>query len=285
MFNREFSILTTMSRNLTLRILTGLPLAAAFCWYIFAAGEPAFIIISGIIGMIGYYEYAGALRKKEVPVSRGILYLSLLLLYLAFYFYNKGRTEAVIWILVADLLVTGTASLFYVKKNNTLFLWYLFPVLWIVLPIFLLYKLRFDIIAGRGSELIFFLILVAAFNDIFAYFGGKRFGSHPLAPSISPKKTIEGSLFGIVGGLISGSLMILLFLSDLFPVWKMLITIVVVVIASQIGDLIESKFKRYCGIKDSSALIPGHGGLLDRIDAYLLALPVFICLIYLLKIT
>lgn len=274
-----------MSRNLTLRILTGVPLAAAFCWYIFAAGKPAFIFITGIIGIIGYYEYSAALRKKEVPVSRAVLYLSLLLLYLAFYFYLEGRTEAVIWILVTDLLVAGAASLIFFKRNSTLFLWYLFPILWIALPIFLLYKLRFDIIAGRGSQLIFMLILIAAFNDIFAFFGGKRFGSRPLAPSISPKKTIEGSLFGILGGLISGSLMILLFLADLFPVWKMLITIVIVVIASQVGDLVESKFKRYCGIKDSSSLIPGHGGLLDRIDAYLLALPVFFCLIYLLRIT
>ncbi len=133
-------------------------------------------------------------------------------------------------------------------------------------------------------QLIFFVILVAALNDVFAYFGGKRFGKHPLAPSISPKKTKEGSVFGIIGGLAGGMVMSTFWLRDLISPAIAAVMVVILVISSQAGDLIESGLKRNCGVKDSSRLIPGHGGLLDRIDAYLLALPVFIGLLYIFGI-
>ncbi|NQU65793.1 MAG: phosphatidate cytidylyltransferase, partial [SAR324 cluster bacterium] len=115
-------------------------------------------------------------------------------------------------------------------------------------------------------------------------FGGKNFGKHLLAPLISPQKTIEGSIFGFLGGVFSGFIFKHLFLTTFLSGWRLFLVIIIITAASQLGDLAESKLKRFCGIKDSSNLIPGHGGLLDRIDAYLFAIPVFIGIIYLFGI-
>jgi phosphatidate cytidylyltransferase len=132
--------------------------------------------------------------------------------------------------------------------------------------------------------------LTVAFNDIFAYFGGKNFGRHLLAPAISPKKTIEGAGFGFLGGIFGAYAALYLFdvfsavfdvgpasrsLIELLSLGNIILIVLIVVPISQIGDLVESKFKRFCGVKDSSNFIPGHGGLLDRCDAFLLAIPAF----------
>ena len=130
-----------------------------------------------------------------------------------------------------------------------------------------------------GTALLFFLLFVISFSDIFAYFGGKRFGKSMLAPTISPKKTWEGSFFGVVGGGIVGAVFGEITMS-MFWLYGMLLAMVLAIVG-QFGDLIESKIKRLCNVKDSGKILPGHGGILDRIDGYILAAPVFY---YLLKL-
>ncbi len=269
-----------ISRNLSLRIMTGLPLAAATIWYIFGAEEIIFRSITVFIGLIAYYEYGNALKAKDIPIRLPLLYLSQILCFSSFWFFLTDQRETALLSLVTLLALIVIFSISNIARSHKLFFWYLFPIFWIVLPLIIVYLLRFRVIEARGSQLIFFLIWIAAFNDITAYFGGKRFGKRPLAPVISPKKTIEGSAFGILGGLVLGLLLIFVWMNDLFPVWKAVLIIIPAVIAAQLGDLVESKFKRYCGIKDSSGLIPGHGGLLDRIDAFLLSLPLYFGLLH-----
>ena len=130
-----------------------------------------------------------------------------------------------------------------------------------------------------GTALLFFLLFVISFSDIFAYFGGKRFGKSMLAPTISPKKTWEGSFFGVVGGGIVGAVFGEITMS-MFWLYGMLLAMVLAVVG-QFGDLIESKIKRLCNVKDSGKILPGHGGILDRIDGHMIAAPVFY---YLLKL-
>jgi phosphatidate cytidylyltransferase len=269
-----------ISRNLALRIMTGLPLAAAACWFIFAASERVFIAVSLLIGLIAYYEYGNALHFKKILLNRIVLFATQLAVFAIVWSILNQQPEFTIGLLIATLIMISVASFSTNARNQRIALWYILPIFWILGPLCLLYLLRFKIIGQYGSLFIFFIVLVTAFNDIFAFFGGKRFGKHLLAPVISPKKTIEGSVFGIVGGMIAGLILSYFWLNDLLPIWKSIPVIIVLVAASQAGDLVESKFKRFCGIKDSSNLIPGHGGLLDRIDAYLLALPTFIGLLY-----
>jgi phosphatidate cytidylyltransferase len=121
----------------------------------------------------------------------------------------------------------------------------------------------------------FFYMLTTAFitfaNDTAAYFIGVKFGRHKLSPKISPKKSVEGSLGGLLGGLIAAVVLGLFFGKSL---WFMLILGVLIVIAGQFGDLIESVIKRNAGVKDSGMFLPGHGGVLDRLDSLLLSAPV-----------
>lgn len=273
-----------ISRNLTLRILTGLPLAAAAVWYIFAANEVVFASITGIIGLICYYEFGSILKKKAISINWILLYTTQLLFLGAFALFFIGYPVIALVTAGISLCIIGLVIFFHTEGKSGLALWYLYPTFWISTPLILLYLLRFEMVGNEGSILIFLVVMVAAFNDIFAYFGGKRFGKHPLAPSISPKKTIEGAVFGVVGGTIPGLILIMVWLDHLFPMWKAFPTVVAIALAAIVGDLLESKLKRYCDVKDSSNLIPGHGGLLDRIDAYLLALPIFIVLLYVFKV-
>ncbi|MCP4751839.1 MAG: phosphatidate cytidylyltransferase [Proteobacteria bacterium] len=273
-----------MTRNLSLRILTGVPLAVLAIWYFYFAPEKVFVLISIVLAIAGTWEFSRAVAKKRIPIRSPISYLSVLLSFLSFWFFWKGPPEYGAIPLGITAFLILFFSFFRQAGGNRLIVWYSLPLVWIAGPIMMLIVLRFAFDGSTGSDLILFVILVAAFNDIFAYFGGKNFGKHPLAPTISPKKTIEGSIFGLGGALLAGFAMASFYLPDVLSGWRLMLIVIIITLASIIGDLMESKFKRYCQIKDSSNLIPGHGGLLDRIDSYLFALPVFIGMIYALGI-
>ena len=119
-----------------------------------------------------------------------------------------------------------------------------------------------------SPRVLFWLVLVVSINDIAAYFGGSYFGGPKLAPALSPKKTLSGSACGLAGGLAAG---ILFGVSFGFQgsLLRLTGTILLVVAAAQVGDLLKSYLKRLSGVKDSSALLPGHGGVLDRLDGIL----------------
>lgn len=120
-------------------------------------------------------------------------------------------------------------------------------------------------------------ILPAILSDTFALFGGRRFGKRKLSPHISPNKTVEGLFCGLAAGTASGFLVHLI-LSALkrcvIPLWAEVITALIASLAGALGDLAASAIKREAKIKDYSHLIPGHGGMLDRVDSSLFAIPV-----------
>jgi phosphatidate cytidylyltransferase len=144
------------------------------------------------------------------------------------------------------------------------------PIVYIGLPLGALAAIR--LIGGRDATIL--LIVTMIVSDSAQYYTGRLFGRHPLAPSISPKKTIEGS----IGGLIFGSVVMVAGGRYVFPDTPMPLMIgaaLTVVAVGMVGDLFESLLKRSAGVKDSSAVIPGHGGLLDRIDSWLFAGPLY----------
>lgn len=132
-------------------------------------------------------------------------------------------------------------------------------------------------ISGAGRGLIFFLLVTIWLGDTAAYLFGKRFGRHKLRPTISPGKTIEGTVAGIVFGTLGGLGVWSFFLQDIpiFP--HALILGVLLGIVGQLSDLSESVIKRSADVKDSGHLIPGHGGLLDRCDSLIFSAPVLYC--------
>jgi phosphatidate cytidylyltransferase len=119
--------------------------------------------------------------------------------------------------------------------------------------------------------LLLFALVIVWVSDSAAYFAGKSIGKHALAPHLSPNKTWEGTIAGFLGSLTVG----FAFARWLnVPLVHLLGMAAVGNVAGQVGDLLESAYKRSAGIKDSGSLLPGHGGVLDRIDALILAIPV-----------
>jgi phosphatidate cytidylyltransferase len=130
--------------------------------------------------------------------------------------------------------------------------------------------------AGLGTALLFFPVLLTWANDTFAYFFGRAFGKHKLIPRISPGKSVEGSVAGLIGTVVLGAVYARFVLaSGGLPITLLHGAIggALVAIVAQVGDLVESMFKREAGVKDSGRLLPGHGGILDRFDSLYFTIP------------
>lgn len=128
--------------------------------------------------------------------------------------------------------------------------------------------------ALSGPRATLLLMATVVVSDSAQYYTGRAFGRRPLAPAISPKKTVEGA----IGGVVFGAAFMAIAITFVFPATPIVVRVplgLVIVFLGIAGDLFESRLKRVAGMKDSSALIPGHGGVLDRIDALLFVIPVF----------
>ncbi len=135
----------------------------------------------------------------------------------------------------------------------------------------LTFAIRLHGLGRGGSLLLLFALVITWVGDTVAYYVGRSFGKHALAPHLSPQKTWEGTMGSFAGSLLVG----LAFTRWLIvPVSHLLAMAAVGNVAGQMGDLLESAYKRSAGVKDSGGLLPGHGGVLDRIDALILAIPV-----------
>lgn len=146
----------------------------------------------------------------------------------------------------------------------------LFPSLYIAVPLGALVAIR----AVEGATTLILLILTIVVSDTAQYYTGRLTGRHLLAPAISPKKTMEGAIGGIVFGTLVFAVLGGWWLGRV-PTLLRVIVGLAIVLAGIAGDLFESMLKRSAGVKDSSSIIPGHGGVLDRIDALLFAAPVY----------
>jgi phosphatidate cytidylyltransferase len=162
---------------------------------------------------------------------------------------------------------------------------------YVALPLGFLVQIREQM---SGAFLLLYLLLLVWAGDIFAYFVGRSLGRHLMSPRISPRKTWEGTLASLIASLVVGILLTKyalpistallnaqliekkdgLFALEKPPLWPTLLLSAAINVAAQLGDLVESLIKRGAGVKDSGTLLPGHGGMLDRVDALLFAAPV-----------
>jgi phosphatidate cytidylyltransferase len=146
----------------------------------------------------------------------------------------------------------------------------LFPALYIGLPVGALVAIR----ALGSARALFLLMLTVIVSDTAQYYSGRAFGRRPLAPVVSPKKTVEGAVGGLVFGTALFAFVGMWWLPAVPVAFRVLLGLTLVALGIA-GDLFESMLKRSAGVKDSSTLIPGHGGVLDRIDALLFAAPIY----------
>jgi len=141
----------------------------------------------------------------------------------------------------------------------------------VLLALPLSYAIRLHGVSQAGPFLLLFALVITWIGDTAAYFAGRAVGRHPLAPHLSPKKTWEGSLASFAGAVLAG--LAFRYRVNVEP-GHLIGMAAAGNVAGQVGDLLESAYKRSAGVKDSGALLPGHGGVLDRIDALVLAFPV-----------
>lgn len=223
------------------------------------------------VSIIGLIEFYGMTAPDQPKFARWSGYLLALLLFVSIFMRQVLLALAVIlfWAYIPMTIFMLTHRSPSAKWTSYIGNAVLGPV-YVVLPLSMLVMID---IFPRGNMWIFFLLAVAFANDTGAFYFGKLFGKHRLYPSISPNKTWEGA----VGGLLTSLIVSMLFLraTAFQPIRPgILILVVCITIAGQVGDLAESMLKRNQGTKDSGGILPGHGGILDRIDGILFSIPV-----------
>lgn len=272
-----------MSSNLTARLISGLLATAALLGTAFTLRGPGLKAFASIMVIIGAFE----LRKiflSEESRSQRVLFLAVTLMPLTWIvevFYPALPSEKLLLFEIALL------SLFYLSSGvlmgrelaplSTIFSFDSKSILGLiyigVLPWFTIHITDFQ----HGELWMIALLLIVFFGDTFAYFFGKLWGQTKVLPTISPKKTIMGAIGGLIGSTVAAAASSL-FLPEM-PLWAWLLCGPIVGFIAQIGDFSESLFKRVAHVKDSGSIMPGHGGVLDRIDGVLFAGPVFYVLI------
>jgi phosphatidate cytidylyltransferase len=246
--------------------------------------QPAFVALVAVALVLAAVELHEALKKQAM--TSAIIPISIGSVAIAFGSYFAGRQEPVIFsttsVLLASLALTVLASLIWRMPNGAagyvrdaaasmLIIGYV-PLLGSFAALMLAEE--------RGSARLVTFLLIVVMNDTGGYVAGVLFGKHPMVPKISPKKSWEGLAGSLVFGTAAGVCMAVFLLA--VPFWVGIVLGVSLVAAGTCGDLIESIIKRDLGIKDMSSFLPGHGGVMDRLDSLLIAAPVAWMIMYLL---
>ncbi|MDM1324266.1 MULTISPECIES: phosphatidate cytidylyltransferase [Acinetobacter] len=266
------------------RIITALVLVAVVlsCMFATESHYPMFVLMVLAAGVAGYEWFKLMPRKfKHVikPVAWGYGLLTAALSALALYF---AEVALLLWV---ASIITWLLSIYWVKSYPEYDGWYNASLNGIgVVLISAAVTAIFSVWQSSPWWLMYLFLLVWG-ADSGAYFVGRKFGRKKLAPNVSPNKSVEGLYGGVVTSMLIVIAVALLYLEMTWPeLILFLILSVITVFSSVLGDLFESMIKRRAGIKDSGRILPGHGGVLDRIDSLLAAAPIFAAGIAVLKL-
>lgn len=260
--------LATVASNQIQRVLTGIVLVPTVLALVLYAPPPLFAAAVVLIALLALREFLDLADKYGLAPLHGLAYV------FAF--------GAVLWpltpweimpyhgLLVILALALAMRSSRPLEKSLGGAGSTLLGVLYVALPMAYLVSLRQR---PTGEYLALYVLILTWISDTAAYYAGRTFGRHKLAPRVSPGKTWEGTVGSLLAALVFGYFWMQYFVPRA-PLWLNLATAAAVNIAGQFGDLAESALKRGADVKDSGSLLPGHGGALDRIDALLFAIPV-----------
>lgn len=255
------------------RVLSGIVLFPIFAVILIFANKYIVDIFISIVAIMSLHEFYKAFKEKAKPIQ-WTGYITAGLISLIHVIPGEYVLPVITLLILMNILVLFVQSIATnMKRNINDIAISLLGICYIVF--FLMFAPLIRDSLENGKILIWYVFVIAWGTDIFAYFIGKKFGKHKFTP-ISPNKSVEGCLAGGFGAIIFSLLYTLIcnsfFGTDFNYVYIFGISVFLSVI-SQIGDLAASSIKRYCDIKDYSNLIPGHGGLLDRIDSVIFILP------------
>ncbi len=258
-----------MLRQRILTAVMGLPIFIAAIWF----GNPWFTILIAIVAIFAGIEfYRIAIKQTKNSFIYFALIVILLLILSPFYPDFFSRT-----IIITVALIISLVWLLFLNEQCRNFSYWAF---WTVGILYIGWMLSYWVELRNlayGRELILWSVIIVMLNDTGAFFLGRQYGRHFMAPSISPKKTWEGAISGLIISMLI-SVILGRILSLPFNYWHFVLFGIGISVFAQLGDLVESLLKRNAGIKDSSQLIPGHGGMFDRIDSYIfLGAAIYLC--------
>lgn len=267
------------------RLLTAFSIGPLILWAVYAMPEIYFALFSLLLVTLGAWEWAAFANLNSKIQRTTFLVINLFIFVAALFFVDVNIQQAIIvtaliwWALCLPLLLV-----FPFKQNNVLnndIVKMIMGCLLLLATMLSMVLIRNNPLYGSGFAL--YLIMLIWFADSGAYFAGRSLGKNKLLPKVSPGKTWEG-----VAGALVVTLIVAFVSADLLDIpssnLAVFITIsMLAVVYSVVGDLSESMFKRMADVKDSSHLIPGHGGMLDRIDSLMAAFPVFLAGLWLME--
>jgi phosphatidate cytidylyltransferase len=254
-----------MLRKRVITALWGVPLLIAAIWF----DEPLswFTVLAAVWGLLAVLElYRMAGVSRVLPLAGfGLVWTLLFVIHPHIYY------ELLVPVLLTSAIALSLIMLLFLPKKDGVFTtwaWTMAGVLYVGWLLSYLVALRLD----AGREWVFLAIFATFGSDTAAYFMGKAFGKHRLAPRISPGKTWEGTAAGLFGAVVISLLFTLPTPLQLpLSYWQAILLGFFISVFGQIGDLVESLMKRNAGVKESGNLMPGHGGLLDRMDSIIFA--------------
>lgn len=262
------------------RWITALIAIPPILWIILKGSSLVFVIALILVAVLGLWEYFRIVytdhENKLLPLIQAAGYGCGAQVMLSIHYRSFNLLMLT---LALNLITVAIVSMFRFRLHQDapqVVTKQIFGIIYV--PVFLSFLILIRNSAD-GPMWILFTLWVVAWGDTGAFYTGTRWGRHKLYPAVSPKKTIEGALGGLAANLIFGWLFKLLFFSAMPGMTCVMVSMAAGAVG-QAGDLFESEFKRTAGVKDSSGILPGHGGILDRIDALLFAAPVA----YLMKV-
>src|SRR6218665_91782 len=245
----------------------------------------SFYILFGVFMLIAIYEFCQLANLNKIfPLLFGAtIYTTTTHFKTQFTFETNQIIDIVLLTTTLFVSIKCVILLFSSQDSIDKLSKYIYVIGYVIFPFILITKIPFGI-KGFNPKIIISIFILIWTNDTFAYIVGKSIGKHKLIEKISPKKTIEGFISGMVFCVIAGILISKFYIqakpshqSLSILIWT--ISAVIISIFSTLGDLIESKFKRIAGVKDSGNIMPGHGGILDRLDSIIFVAP-FVYLFY-----
>ncbi|OIN83587.1 phosphatidate cytidylyltransferase [Francisella sp. TX07-6608] len=255
------------------RIVTGIVLVAVVFGFLFFASDYLFGVGVFLVTLVSAYEWLKLAKIDQQSIFKNLIIFTIVVFVVAQFFIYLQYIFPIFWLYAIYKLASYERQKIDTIATNEMLVMGIFTISPFAASLYILHT--------NGVAWIFMFILVIAAADSGAYFTGKAIGKRKMLPRLSPNKTIEGLLGGLICAVIVAVIFLVYMNLSFGQYIYMVIVSALIALLSVVGDVFESMMKRIAGVKDSGNILPGHGGVLDRLDGYMPTLPIFVLLGYL----